>query len=333
MKYKKILFLNLTLILLLILSSCSLPGLETNVKSDGIIVASGNMTERQVLSEIVVQMIEYYMPEQKPGLINNLGSSMLIFQSIEREDANIGGGMYTGTSLTGELGMDVTTDPKEAFNMVINGYSEKFNMVWFPSYGFENTYAFMTSRKFAEENNIEKVSDLEKLKDTLRVGVDTTWIDRDGDGYDSFQELYGFEFEHITPMEIGLVYDAINSEKMHVALGYSTDGRINAYDLVLLKDDLHLFPPYDCSAVITKNLLRVYPELETIILKLEGEIDSETMQKLNRLSDEMKIEPNIVARDFLKEHNYFEDKNPIPLSEREEYIDIIKDVLPLQGGN
>ncbi len=27
-------------------------------------------------------------------------------------------------------------------------------------------------------------------------------------------------------MQIGLVYDALNSEKLDVALGYSTDGRI-----------------------------------------------------------------------------------------------------------
>lgn len=38
-------------------------------------------------------------------------------------------------------------------------------------------------------------------------------------------------------MQIGLVYDALNSEKLDVALGYSTDGRIAAYDLKVLKDD------------------------------------------------------------------------------------------------
>ena len=38
-------------------------------------------------------------------------------------------------------------------------------------------------------------------------------------------------------MQIGLVYDALNTEKLDVALGYSTDGRIAAYDLKVLKDD------------------------------------------------------------------------------------------------
>ena len=50
------------------------------------------------------------------------------------------------------------------------------------------------------------------------------------------------------------------------------------------------------------------------------------MQELNRISDEDKIEPRIVAQTFLEENNYFEDKEIIPLSEREDYIEISKDL-------
>ena len=35
-------------------------------------------------------------------------------------------------------------------------------------------------------------------------------------------------------MQIGLVYDALKNKKLDVALGYTTDGRIAAYDLVVL---------------------------------------------------------------------------------------------------
>ncbi|MDO5718819.1 MAG: osmoprotectant ABC transporter substrate-binding protein [Tissierellia bacterium] len=329
MKNKKIILILLALIML---TSCSLPGLGKGVQSDGIIVAGGSTSERQIMSEIVAQMINHYLSEGKPQLINNLGSSVLILQAIERDDANISGAMYTGTSLTGELGLEATTDRELAMTNVVKGYDDKFDMVWFPSYGFENTYAFMTSRKFAEENGITKISDLEKVKDSVRVGIDTGWLDRQGDGYDEFQKLYGFSFDTIRPMEIGLVYDAINNKNMDLALGYSTDGRINAYDLVTLEDDLHLFPPYDVSPVVTKKILRRYPEIEKILLKLENEISSEMMQKLNRTADEDKIEPTIVAKMFLEENNYFEDKEVVPLKDRELYKDIIKDILPIQGG-
>jgi osmoprotectant transport system substrate-binding protein len=269
------------------------------------------------------------LPNTDITLINNLGSTLLILQALNGEEANISGTMYTGTSLTGELSLDPTTDPIIAMKAVVKGYSDKYDMVWFPSYGFENTYAFMVTREFSEKNNITKISDLKSYQETVRIGVDTSWLERKGDGYEGFKLLYGFAFKNINSMEIGLVYDALRAEEMDVALGYSTDGRIDGYDLVTLQDDLHLFPPYDASPVVTKDLLRKYPEIESVLLKLEGAIDSSMMQRLNRISDEEQIEPRIVAKDYLEENNYFEEVSVVPLAERELYRDIIRDILPL----
>lgn len=317
----------LIFVLGLLLTSCSLPGLGTSVRDDGIVVMGGNTSERQILAEVVSQMTRHYIPEASPRLVNNLGSSFIILQAMENEDGNVSSAMYTGTSLIGELGLEPIADEKEALETVVKGYYEKFDMVWFPSYGFENTYAFMVSKEFAESENLTSVSDLERLAPNLRVGVDTSWIDRPGsDGYQGFQEVYGFEFGTILPMEIGLVYDAINSGEMDLVLGYSTDGRVNAYNLVILEDDRKVFPAYDASPVITSELLKNIPQMEEVLLRLEGSIDSDEMQRLNKMSDEEKIEPNEVARRFLVENNYFEDKDIISLEERQLYREIIKEV-------
>ena len=64
--------------------------------------------------------------------------------------------------------------------------------------------------------------------------MDSSWKDRKGDGY-LHSRRYGFDFGTVRPMQIGLVYDALNSGKLDVAVGYSTDGRIAAYDLKVLK--------------------------------------------------------------------------------------------------
>lgn len=101
-------------------------------------------------------------------------------------------------------------------------------------------------------------------------------------------------------MQIGLVYDALSSGNLDVALGYSTDGRIAAYDLKVLKDDKHFFPPYAASAVATNELLRQHPELKTIINKLDGKISTSEMQRLNYEADGKGKEPAVVAEEFLK---------------------------------
>ncbi|NMB10390.1 MAG: osmoprotectant ABC transporter substrate-binding protein [Tissierellia bacterium] len=305
-KKNKVIALILSFILLL--TSCSLPGLGEDAKNDGIVIAGGNTSERQILAEIVKQMIEHDMDDTNVSIMNNLGSSMLIHQAMSNKDINVSGSMYTGTSLTGELGEEPIKDPEKALEAVIDGYKTRFHRKWYPSYGFGNTYAFMVTREFAEKENIKTVSDLERLAPELRAGVDTSWMERKGDGYEAFKEIYKFDFEKVYPMEIGLVYSAVNAGEMDVVLGYSTDGRIDTYDLVVLEDDKRLFPPYDVSPVANEDILEVYPKLDEVLLKLKDTISNEDMQRMNRRSDEDLIEPKNVAKEFLEKNNYFDNK-------------------------
>ncbi len=301
MKTKKIFTI---LICALVLTACSLPGLGENAKKD-VVIAAANDTERQILAQMQKQIIEHYT-DLHVDIINNLGSTTLIHTTMLKGDVNMASGMYTGTSLTGELGMDPIIEPELAMKTVQKEYLKRYNRVWFPSYGFANTYAFMVSEEFAKENNLEKVSDLLNLKDTIRVGVDTSWLDRKGDGYEDFQKKYGFAFKKIYPMELGLLYSAVKNGEMDAVLGYSTDGRINSYNLVLLEDDMQLFPAYECSPVASKEILDTHEELYDVIYKLTDRIDTTTMQQMNRRAAEDLVEPQVVAREFLEENNFFE---------------------------
>lgn len=301
MKLKKIFSI---LLCALLLTSCSLPGLGENAKKD-IVIAAANDTERQILAEVLKQIIEHNT-DLKVSIINNLGSTTLIHTTMLNGDVNVASGMYTGTSLTGELGLEPITDPDLAMSTVQKEYKTRYNRIWFPSYGFANTYAFMVREDFAKEHNLTKVSQLIDLKDEIRVGVDTSWMNRKGDGYKDFQKLYGFEFDKIYPMELGLLYTAVKNKEMDAVLGYSTDGRIASYNLVLLEDDLKLFPAYDCSPVATEDVLNKHPELFDIINTLTNKINTEKMQQMNRQAAEDLIEPKNVAKNFLIENNYFE---------------------------
>lgn len=302
---KRLKILVLLLVLAFTLTACNLPGLGTNVSRD-VVVATGNTSERQILGQIVIQMIQHYT-DLKVDTINNLSSTTLINTAMLNGDLNVVSGMYTGTSLTGELGMEPIKDPKRALQVVQQEYKKRYNRIWYPSYGFENTYAFMVRKDFAEKYHLTKVSQLKDLSGKIRVGVDTSWINRPGDGYKDFQKTYGFSFPKIYPMDIGLVYTALANQEMEVALGYSTDGRIASYHLVLLEDDLHLFPPYDCSPVASAEIVEKYPQLNQVFMKLVGQISSEQMQEMNRQSDEDLVEPVNVAKQFLEKHHYFED--------------------------
>ena len=81
---------------------------------------------------------------------------------------------------------------------------------------------------------------------------------------------------------------------------------IGSYNLKLLKDDKHFFPPYDASVVVNNKALKKHPQLNGILHRLDGKIDLKTMQHLNYEVDNNLKEPSVVAQEFLKENNYFE---------------------------
>lgn len=293
---------------LTLLTGCALPGLGGSVTGEGISITGGTSTEMDMMGYLIEGMVEHYI-DTDANVITNLSSGMN-HQAFLTGDANVSGVRYTGTSLTGELNREAVTDPEEAERIVVEAFEEEYNHLWYPSYGFSNSYAFIVREETAEEYGLEKVSQLEEYKDEFSIGVDTNWMTREGDGYDEFVEIYGFEFNDIFPMSLGLLYTALSSEEIDVGLGYSTDGQIPAENLVLLEDDLNLFPPYDASPLATAEIVEKYPELEGIFLKLEGQIDEEQMQELNYLSENYLLEPRTVIFDWLEQNNFFEDVEP-----------------------
>ncbi|RKQ13225.1 osmoprotectant ABC transporter substrate-binding protein [Ureibacillus endophyticus] len=298
---RKKLLIVIVLVMTLLVSACNL---TTSKNSDELKIASVVTTEGQILAYMMKYMIEHYSDE-KVEIINNLGSSTVVHQAMVNGDANISAVRYTGTDLTGALQAEPIKDPEKALAFVQQAFADRFQQTFFDSYGFENTYAFMVSRETANKYNLKKVSDLADVASELEAGVDTSWMNREGDGYKAFVEAYGFDFARTYPMQIGLVYEAVNSRELDVVLGYTTDGRIASYDLVVLEDDLNFFPPYDASPFADTALLEEKPEVREAINRLVGQISTETMQKLNFLADNNLIEPAVVAEQFLVEHNYF----------------------------
>ncbi|PAF17241.1 osmoprotectant ABC transporter substrate-binding protein [Terribacillus saccharophilus] len=288
-----------------LLSGCSLPGLGGG-SANTIKIGTVTTSETQTLGYIQKYMIEHYT-DLHAEIVGNLGSSIVMHQAMVNGDVDISAARYTGTDLSGALHMDLVNDPDEAMEIVQREFEEQFDQKWYDTYGFDNTYVLSVRQDVADKDGLEKVSDLESVADKYQFGVDNSWINREGIGYDEFIKEYGFEFNKIYPMQIGLVYSALNSGKMDAVLAYSTDARLKQFNLATLEDDKHFFPPYDASPVATNEVLQEHPEIDEILQKMVGKFDNETIIELNYQADIEKKEPSTVAREYLEEHNYFED--------------------------
>lgn len=289
----------------LLLAGCGFPGLSGS-SSDTVRIASQNTTEQQIMAYVIQDMIQHYS-NLNTTIINNLGSGTVSFNALKNDQADISSIRFTGTDLTTILGEKADRGNVKATDAKVRSqFNSKYQMTYFPTYGFADTYAFMVTQKTAKKYHLNTVSDMKKVASKLTVGLDQTWLERKGDGYPDFQKLYGYKFGNTYPMQIGLVYDALESGKMDAILGYSTDGRIRSYNLKILKDDKNFFPPYNASAVATNKVLKQHPELKAILNRLNGKISLKTMQSLNYQVDNNLVEPEVVAKQFLQQHHYFE---------------------------
>ncbi|MBO0428080.1 osmoprotectant ABC transporter substrate-binding protein [Vagococcus fluvialis] len=278
-----------------------------NREQDVITVSGGVTSESQIVGNMIVELINHET-DMDAKLLNNLVSAQVNQVAMEKGELNIASVRYTGTDLVTTLGMTIEKDPVKALDIVQKEFNDRFNQAWFPSYGFANEFTFMVSKETAEKYNLKKVSDLREHAKDLTLGTDQGWYERENDGYQAFSEKYDMSFKRVFPMQVGLLYDALHNNSYDAILGYSTDGRISAYDLVLLEDDLQFFPPYTCSLVVDNKVLEKYPNLEETLHRLDNKITTETMQKLNYESDGKKLEPQIIAKQFLEENNYFREE-------------------------
>lgn len=137
----------------------------------------------------------------------------------------------------------------------------------------------------------------------IRPAFDAEFLTRP-DGYRGLSERYGFKFaSDPIQMDPGLMYKAVADGAVDVIDAFATDGRIAAYDLLVLEDDKEFFPPYYAAPLLQGATLQEHPELEEILSRLGGKISDEVMQKLNYEVDEKGRKADMVAREFLVSQN------------------------------
>ena len=141
----------------------------------------------------------------------------------------------------------------------------------------------------------------------LKAAFDAEFLTRP-DGYMGLSELYGFEFSR-DPMQMdpGLMYKAVADGAVDVIDGFATDGRIAAYDLLVLQDDKGFFPPYYAAPLVRAEILKKNPEIESVLNRLAGRISNDEMRDLNYRVDEKGEMAAKLAREFLVQEGLIDE--------------------------
>jgi len=264
-----------------------------------VVVGGKNFTEQQIMAEMTAQLLNAkgFKADKRAGM-----GSAVLRQAQESGQVDVYW-EYTGTSLITYNKVNDKLSPEETYKRVKELDAQK-GLVWLNPSRANNTYALVMNRDVAEKNGIKSISDLSGKVNggtKLTFASNAEFAERP-DGLKPLEETYKFNFgrANVKRMDSGLTYSALKERQVDVALAFATDGRIPAFDFVVLKDDKNFFPSYALSPVVRKQTLDASPKLAEVLNNLSAKLDDGTMAKLNASVDVDKKSIEEVSANFLK---------------------------------
>jgi osmoprotectant transport system substrate-binding protein len=259
-------------------------------------VGSKNFTESFVIAEIYAQALERAGLSVRRRL--NLGSTQIVMAAMARGDVDLYP-EYTGTALLDVLHHAPMQDPKALYETVAREFSRRYHLTWLEPSPMNDSQALATTKAIAAREKIATLSDLAPIASRLRLATIQEFLSR-ADGLPGLQKTYGgFVFRDVRTYDIALKYQALRSGKADIASAFTTDGAIASDSLVVLRDDKHLWPPYNVAPVLREQVLTAHPNVRDVLNAVSPAITDAVAQKMNAAVESGARDPADVAKTFL----------------------------------
>ena len=274
---------------------CGLALVDLRPSGPRIVVGSKNFTESVLLGEIVAGTLEGRGLQVERRF--NLGGAWLCHRALLSGDLDVYV-EYTGTALMDIFKRPKDTDRAAVLRSVTSDYA-RAGLAALPPLGYENNFAFVVRKDDASRFSLANISDLQKVQASFRLGMFGEFLER-ADGFPGLATAYGLKFKQSpVEMDLGLLYQALEADRIDLAVGGTTDGLIAANGFVVLEDDRHYFPPYDAIPVARTHAFASHPGLKEALESLAGRIDAATIRRLNFEVDGRKRDPREVAKEIV----------------------------------
>jgi osmoprotectant transport system permease protein len=214
-------------------------------------VGSKRFTESYILAEIIAQQTG---AKHEQGL----GGTAVTFRALED------GAIDAYPEYTGTIAETITHGPADLASL--RTALDAKGLAISDPIGFENTYALAVPKR---DTHLRTISDLGRAHPDSVFGLSHEFMGRT-DGWPALARRYGLSPKNVTALDHALAYEGLVAGRIDVTDVYTTDAKIARYELVVLEDDLHFFPPYEAVILHRKGV--TVPKLA---------IDVGTMRRLN----------------------------------------------------
>jgi osmoprotectant transport system substrate-binding protein/osmoprotectant transport system permease protein len=242
------------------------------------VVGAKNFAEQYILAAVMTDRIR---KQGAPATARVDLGSVIAFRALASNgiDAYID---YSGTVWTTVMQRRDSMPRQQMLQVMTTQLRKEHGVVLMGALGFENAYALAMRRERAESLGIRTLSDLAMHAPELRIGGDFEFFARSE--WRDVRDKYGLRFRQQRQFQPTFLYKAVATNEVDVISAASSDGRIRAYDLVVLEDPKQVIPPYD-AIVLLAPARAADPVLRRALGPLVGAIPIDVMRQANYMVD------------------------------------------------
>jgi osmoprotectant transport system substrate-binding protein len=265
-----------------------------------ITVGSKNFTEQKVLGEIYAQALEAAGYKVSKSL--DLGDEKTAQRALKQGEID-GYPEYTGTALLSICEVpteQIPKDPAQAFEETKSCFA-KDKLTAYPPTPFTSSNEVAVTSETADRLGLQQISDLKDKAGDLTLYGSPECRQRT-DCLLGLRQTYGLKFKKFTPVDIALRHEVLKRGDNVVSIVFTTDPQNKRQNLVLLEDDMGMFPPYNSTFVVRDEVAQqAGPDLPKVIEQVQQGLTDEVMQELNARVDLDKQSAEQVAGEYLTE--------------------------------
>ena len=242
------------------------------------IVGGKGFTEQYIIAGLLTAELEEagFKIDQRLGL-----GTEVIYQATANEMVDIYL-EYSGTVWANRMNETSNPGRQTVLAKVGDFVQENDGMYNVGPLGFQNLYALAMRKDRAAELGIETIDDMIPIANSLVAAGDLEFFGRPE--WITLRDTYNIDFAEKLTFDTALMYTAVDRGQVDIITAYTSDGRIDAYNLKIIADPRNSLLPYDgmliASASAAKN-----PLFLEIVGGLVNRISDETMREANRIVD------------------------------------------------
>ena len=277
------------------------------VAGNSVKVSSARFTESVVLSYMAIESLK---ANTDLNVLDEtgLGGTPLNLRAVSNGETDLfwiyTGGAWLSVPPKKER---VIPDAEKLYEAVEEKLAEHYGIAYLNRAPFNNTYAIAVTSEWSEKTGVKTLSDfaayVEESGASLTGVLGPEFLNRP-DGWPGLVKTYNFQQAasnlQIRSISAALCYQIIAQTGADFGMVFTTNPKIEQYDLVPLKDDRDFFPIYNPAPTVNMNSLDAHPSMREPLNAIGPTLTTDKILRVNKRVQIDGEDAQKVARDYLQ---------------------------------